>query len=59
MYYTLTFQTLAGDVTNIIKVDGENMTTFLPVDGTPEYEAYKAWLAEGNKPKPFKPSVTE
>ena len=53
MYKIKKFQTINGEVTNIIQEhDNGSYTAFLDgVDG-PEYQAYLKWLAEGNTPIP-------
>ena len=48
----MTYQLTAYDSIKAIFKNGS--TLFLPIEdnGTPEWAAYKAWLAEGNEPLP-------
>ena len=48
----MTYQLTADNVIKLPLEDGSTM--FLPFEdnGTPEWAAYKAWLAEGNEPIP-------
>jgi hypothetical protein len=44
---------LYGEIIRIIRHnDDGSFTSFIPDDGITEYQAYLAWLAEGNEPLP-------
>jgi hypothetical protein len=53
MYKIKKFQTLNGECVNIFQQhENGSYTAFIDgVDG-PEYQAYLAWVAEGNEPEP-------
>ena len=44
---------------SVIQSNGE-LTTFIPFDpANTDYQAYLAWLAEGNQPEPAEEDATE
>ena len=53
MYKFIKTTFLGVEQTSIIRDNGNNQYTSFPADESiPEYQAYLAWLAEGNVPTP-------
>ncbi len=53
MYYTTTSPSGANV---IIRLDGDQMTSFTEDPANTDYQSYLAWLAEGNTPEPWPPA---
>ena len=53
-YYIISDQT--NNVTRIILIDGNIMTSFIENTENTDYQMYKLWLEEGNTPLPWPPT---
>ncbi len=53
-YYTTT-DPMSGNVI-IIRLDGDQMTSFTENPDNADWRAYQEWVAEGNTPEPWPPA---